>query len=49
LHGEIGQKKDTVNYINAVVYSDSETMMKRWREDDKKMVVEALSEKADGM
>ena len=48
LHDESGQKKDIVNYINAVVYSDSETMMKRWREDDK-MVVEALSEKADGM
>ena len=49
LHEERGQKKDIVNYINSVVYSDSETMMKRWREDEKKMVVEALSEKADGM
>ncbi|KAH9073531.1 ankyrin repeat-containing domain protein [Lactarius deliciosus] len=49
LHDESGQKKDIVNYLNSVVYSDSETMMKRWREDDKKMVVEALSEKADGM
>ena len=49
LHDESGQKKDIVDYINSVVYSDSETMMKRWRDDDKKMVVEALSEKADGM
>ena len=49
LHEESGQKKDIIDYINAVVYSDSETMMKRWREDEKKMVVEALSEKADGM
>jgi hypothetical protein len=49
LHEESGQKKDIVDYINSVVYSDSETMMKRWREDEKKMVVEALSEKADGM
>ena len=49
LHDESGQKKDIVDYVNSVVYSDSETMMKRWREDDKKMVVEALSEKADGM
>ncbi|KAH9175534.1 hypothetical protein EDB89DRAFT_319654 [Lactarius sanguifluus] len=49
LHDESGQKKDIVDYLNSVVYSDSETMMKRWREDDKKMVVEALSEKADGM
>ena len=49
LHDESGQKKDIVNYVNSVVYSDSETMMKRWRDDDKKMVVEMLSEKADGM
>ncbi len=49
LHDESGQKKDIVDYVNSVVYSDSETMMKRWREDEKKMVVETLSEKADGM
>jgi hypothetical protein len=49
LHEESGQKKDIVDYVNSVVYSDSETVMKRWRDDDKKMVVETLSEKADGM
>ena len=49
LHGESGQKKDIVDYVHSVVYSDAETMMKRWREGDKKMVVESLSEKADGM
>ena len=49
LHDESGQKKDIVDYVNSVVYSDSETMMKKWREDDKKMVVDSLSEKADGM
>ena len=49
LHEESGQKQDIVDYINSVVYSDSETMMKRWREDDKKMVVESLSDQADGM
>ncbi|KAH9073482.1 hypothetical protein EDB83DRAFT_76113 [Lactarius deliciosus] len=49
LHDQSGQKKDIVDYVNTVVYSDSETMMKRWRDDDKKMVVETLSEKADGM
>ena len=49
LHDESGQQKDIVDYVKSVVYSDSETMMKRWREDDKKMVVESLSEKADGM
>ncbi|KAN0128635.1 hypothetical protein V8E53_013554 [Lactarius tabidus] len=49
LHDESGQKEDIVDYVKSVVYSDSETMMKRWREEDKKMVVETLSDKADGM
>ena len=50
LHEESGQKEDIVDYVKFVVYSDlEETMMKRWREEDKKMVVESLSEKADGM
>ena len=49
LHDESGQKQDIVDYVNSVVYSDTETVMKRWRDDDKQMVVEALSEKADGM
>ena len=49
LHDESGQKKDIVDYVKSVVYSEAETMMKRWREGDKKMVVEVLSEKADGM
>ena len=50
LHEESGQKNDIANYVKYVVYSDTEeTMMKRWREEDKQMVVETLSEKADGM
>jgi hypothetical protein len=49
LHDESGQKQDILDYVNSVVYSDSETMMKKWREEEKRMVVETLSEKADGM
>ena len=49
LHDESGQKKDIIDYVNSVVYSDSETMMKRWRDEDKKIVVESLAENADGM
>lgn len=49
LHDESGQKKDITDYVTSVVYSDSETMMKRWREEDKKIVVESLTERADGM
>jgi len=47
LHDEIGQKKDIVDYINSVVGSDRK--MKRWREEDKKLVVQTLSDKACGM
>ena len=47
LHDESGQKKDIADYVNSVVYSKSETVMKRWRDDDKKMIVDTLSEKAD--
>jgi hypothetical protein len=49
LHDESGQKEDIADYVNSIIYSDAETMMKRWREEDKIMVVESLSEKADGM
>ena len=50
LHDEIGQQKDIADYIRSVVYSDKKnTMMKRWREDEKDIVIERLSERADGM
>ncbi|KAH9073562.1 hypothetical protein EDB83DRAFT_82556 [Lactarius deliciosus] len=49
LHDEIGQKQDIADYIKSVVYSDSDTMMSRWREDEKTLVIETLSERADGM
>ncbi|KAH9165684.1 hypothetical protein EDB89DRAFT_2133058 [Lactarius sanguifluus] len=49
LHDEIGQNKDIADYIKSIVYSDSDTMMSRWREDEKKLVIETLSERADGM
>lgn len=47
LHEECGQRKDIIDYIKVVVRSDSG--MRRWRDGDKKLVIEALSEKADGM
>ena len=49
LHDQSGQRDDIVDYVKSVVYSDAETMMKRWRDEDKKMVVETISEKAGGM
>jgi hypothetical protein len=47
LHDESGQKKDIVDFVGSVVYSDIN--MQRWREDDKQLVIETLSDKADGM
>ncbi|KAH9178054.1 hypothetical protein EDB89DRAFT_1880022, partial [Lactarius sanguifluus] len=47
LHDQPGQKKDITEYVSSVVQSDPQ--MKRWREDDRILVIEKLSEKADGM
>jgi len=47
LHGEVGQNKDIADYVRSVVYSDRK--MRRWRDEDKEMVISTLSQKADGM
>jgi hypothetical protein len=47
LHDESGQKTDIVDYINSVVRSDRKT--KKWREEDKRLVIRTLSDKASGM
>ena len=49
LHDQSGQKKDIEDYVRSVVYSDSELIMRRWRKEDKELVIETLSERADGM
>jgi len=49
LHGQSGQKKDIADYVRSVVYSASEEIMKRWRTEDKDLVIKTLSERADGM
>jgi hypothetical protein len=49
LHDQSGQKKDIVDYVKSVIYSNSEPIMKRWRTEEKELVVEVLSERADGM
>jgi hypothetical protein len=47
LHDEIGQKEDIIAYIKSVVRLDRR--MRRWKEEDKELVMDTLSEKADGM
>jgi hypothetical protein len=47
LHDEDGQKHDIIEYIKSVIYSDRK--MRGWRDADKKLAIDTLSDKADGM
>jgi len=47
LHEQDGQNQDIADYINDSVRSDPR--MRRWREEDKQLVIETLTKKAGGM
>jgi len=47
LHDESGQQHDIADYVSCFVHSDRR--MRRWRTEDKNLVIKTLSEKADGM
>jgi hypothetical protein len=47
LHDESGQKQDIIGYVRSFVHSDRR--MQRWRDEDKDLVIDTLSEKAGGM
>jgi hypothetical protein len=47
LHNESGQQEDIANFVASFVRSNQR--MKRWREEDKNLVIKILSEKAEGM
>ena len=49
LHDQSGQKKDIEDYVRSVVFSNSEPIMRRWRKEDKELVIESLTKRADGM
>jgi hypothetical protein len=49
LHDQSRQRKDIADYVRSMVYSDLEQIMRRWRTEDKELVIETLSERADGM
>ena len=49
LHDESGQKSDIADYVRNVVNSPPSTAMRRWRAEDKNLVIETLTERADGM
>jgi len=47
LHEESGQKEDIHNYVRSFVETDR--AIRRWREEDKDLVVNTLTERAGGM
>jgi len=47
LHDEVGQKDDIIAYIKSMVRSDRS--MREWREEDQNLVIETLSNNANGM
>jgi len=47
LHDESRQQEDIAEYVTSFVCSNQR--MRRWREEDKVLVIKTLSEKADGM
>ena len=49
LHDQTGQKDDIADYVRSIVYSNSEPIIRRWKKEDKDLVIEVLSERADGM
>jgi hypothetical protein len=49
IHDQSGQRKDIEDYVRSIVYAVSDTAMGRWRDQDKELVIETLTERADGM
>jgi hypothetical protein len=47
LHDQSGQRDDMIEYIKYFVHSDRN--MRKWREEDRQLVIDVLSERADGM
>ena len=47
LHEEGGRREDIKRYVNSFVHKDR--TMRRWREDDREVVIITLTERAGGM
>jgi hypothetical protein len=47
LHEEVGQREDIDSYVRSFVLNDK--AMRRWRAEDKELVISVLSERAQGM
>jgi len=47
LHNQSGQKQDIADYVRSFVETDRR--MRKWRDEDKDLVIKTLPDKADGM
>ncbi len=47
LHDQAGQRSDIVDYVKSVV--DSDANLRKWRRKDRQLVIDTLSQKANGM
>jgi hypothetical protein len=47
IHDERGQMEDIENYIRSVINTDPKN--RRWKQVDKQLVIDVLTERADGM
>jgi hypothetical protein len=47
LHDEIGQMEDIESYIRSAITADPKN--RRWKREDKQLVIDVLTERADGM
>ena len=47
LHDQAGQKGDIIDYVKSFV--ESEANMRRWRQGDRQLVIDTLSQTANGM
>ena len=47
IHDESGQKEDIENYIRSIVNTDPKN--RKWKQQDKELVIKILTERADGM
>lgn len=47
LHDQLGQKGDIIDYVKSVIESEANT--RRWRQGDRQLVINTLSQNANGM
>ena len=47
LHDESGQQEDINNYIASFIHTDAKTL--KWKPDEQKLVIDSLTERANGM